>query len=169
MPIGPQGQPLPYGMPAAGAANPFLAAEPSPSPIQSAGEDAITKLLQMASSSPQLLIGLSMAGAAREISQLTGLSRRRQGGGQAAGRGGAMPSAATLLGGNTGDLDRLIALQTMMGGAGAPMGMPPAAMPQPPVAAPPSPMGGGMPPQLAALLGGAGAGGGLPPQLAGLV
>lgn len=179
MPIGPNGQPLPYGPPGmpgmppgmppqgmppmpggmpmggppmGGGAPPMppgmaqtppgappgagpmaaLAAGQS-SPIQQAGEEAITQLLQMATSNPQLLMGLSLAGAAREISQLTGMSRRRQGGvGQ---KGGAMPSASGMLAGNTGDLDRLAALQQMMGGPapgaggppmpGGPPGMPP--------------------------------------------
>ena len=168
MPIGPQGQPLPYGppqmpgMPGAGApnpmaGNPFMSAQPPVEPIVKAGEEAITKLLTMASSNPQLLIGLSMAGAAREISQLTGLSRRKQG----AGKGPAQPSAAAMLGGNMGDLDRMIALQSMLGGApqppmggpmpGGPPGMPPG---MPGQGAPAMP---GMPP------------GGLPPHLAGLV
>ena len=168
MPIGPQGQPLPYGpsgMPGAGvpnpmAGNPFMSAQPPQEPIVQAGEEAITKLLQMASSNPQLLMGLSMAGAAREISQLTGLSRRRQGG---VGKGPAQPSAAAMLGGNMGDLDRMIALQSMMGGAPAPPmgGQMPGGMPpgMPMGGAPPMPgMPPGMPP-----------GGGLPPQFAGLV
>ena len=96
----PLGGLLPYGPPGQGgapnaapnpmAANPFMTAQPPKEPIVSAGEDAITKLLQMASSNPQLLIGLSMAGAAREISQLTGLSRRRQG--AAGSKGPAQPS-----------------------------------------------------------------------------
>ena len=172
MPMGPQGQPLPYGPPGQGgvpnaapnpmAANPFMTAQPPKEPIVSAGEDAITKLLQMASGNPLLLIGLSMAGAAREISQLTGLSRRRQGG-AAGGKGPAQPSAAAMLGGNMGDLDRMIALQSMMGGAPAPPmgGQMPGGMPpgMPMGGAPPMPgMPPGMPP-----------GGGLPPQFAGLV
>ena len=167
----PLGGLLPYGPPGQGgapnaapnpmAANPFMTAQPPKEPIVSAGEDAITKLLQMASSNPQLLIGLSMAGAAREISQLTGLSRRRQG--AAGSKGPAQPSAATMLGGNMGDLDRMIALQSMMGGAPAPPmggqmpgGMPPG-MPGAPQM-PGMPPGGGMPMP-----------GGLPPQFAGLV
>lgn len=161
MPIGPGGLPLPYGpqgAPGSGllAGNPYAAFQPPKEPIQQAGEDAITKLLQMASSSPQLLLGLSMAGAAREISQLTGMSRRRGGGtaGQGRNPAGAAPSAAALLGGNVGDLDRLIALQSMIGGGGAPPGVPPAGGMLPGGATPPM---GGMP------------GGVLPPQFAGLV
>ena len=155
LPYGPQGQ---GDAPAANpmAANPFMSAQPAKEPIQTAGETAITQLLQMATSNPMLLIGLSMAGAAREISQLTGLSRRRQGG--TGSKGPAQPSAAAMLGGNMGDLDRMIALQSMLGGAPAP------------------PMGGQMPGGAAPMMPGGGAPpmpglppGGLPPHLAGLV
>lgn len=168
---------MPNGLPGPLGANPFAAAQPPKEPIVSAGEEAITKLLQMASSSPQLLLGLSMAGAAREISQLTGLSRRR-GGGTAGSPSGAQPSAATLLGGSMGDLDRLVALQSMMGGGAPPGGPPLGGAPAPLGGTPVGPPLGGAPPlpsglpgaggnPLAALL--AGAGGGLPPQFAGLV
>mgnify|MGYP001607597465 CR=1 FL=1 len=175
MPIGPGGMPLPYGppgmpggggMPSPMAANPYMSAQPPQAPIQQAGEKAITQLLEMATSNPQLLMGLSMAGAAREISQLTGLSRRRGSGsgGQGGSPAGAMPSAASLLSGNMGDLDRLVALQSMMGGAGAPPmpGGPPGA------GGPPSPMPPGMPPGMPGMPG-MPPGGGLPPQFAGLV
>ena len=144
------------------AGNPFMSAQPPQEPIVKAGEDAITKLLQMATSSPQLLMGLSMAGAAREISQLTGLSRRKQGG---VGKGPAQPSAAAMLGGNMGDLDRMIALQSMLGGAPQPPmgGQMPGPMPGGPPGMPPGMPGqGGMPmPGMPP--------GGLPPQYAGLV
>lgn len=86
--------------------------EPQKEPIQQAGEQLITQLLQVAMGNPQMLIGLALSGAAREVSQLTGLTRRRQGG---TGPGGnAMPTAATLLAGNRGDVDRLMALQQLM-------------------------------------------------------
>ena len=111
---------------------------PGQTPIQNAGEDVITKLLQMASSNPQMLMGLSLAGAAREVSQLSGLSRRRQGGG-AGGRGTspAMPPAAALLSGNAGDIDRMMAIQQMLAGAGGgqPMGAPPQGPAQSPLLA----------------------------------
>ena len=159
------GMPGGGGMPSPLTGNPYLSAQPPQAPIQQAGEKAITQLLEMATSNPQLLLGLSMAGAAREISQLTGLSRRRGGGtaGQGGGPAGAMPSAAALLGGNMGDLDRLVALQAMMGGGGAPPmpGLIGAGGP-PPMPGMPMGMPGGMP-------GMPPPGVGLPPQFAGLV
>ena len=112
-------------MPPGGAGMaPGMGGMPGSTPIQNAGEQVITKLLEMAAANPQLLLGLSLAGAAREVSQLSGLSRRRQGG---QGKSGApMPAAQALLSGNQGDIDRLMALQTMLGGgAGASAGQPP--------------------------------------------
>lgn len=113
----PMGMPGPMGgggMPQGGG----MPGMPPQTPIQTAGEDVITKLLQMAAANPQLLLGLSLAGAAREVSQLSGLSRRKQGGGGKTGQ--PMPPAQALLSGNQGDLDRLMALQQMLGGgAGA--------------------------------------------------
>lgn len=127
LPYGPPGAgapPMGGGMPGGGmGASPQVGFGGIPKePIQEAGENVITQLLQMAASNPQLLMGLSMAGAAREVSQLAGLSRRRQGGGAGpdTGRGGAMPTSASLLAGNVGDIDRIMALQQMMGGAAGP-------------------------------------------------
>lgn len=123
--------------------------EPSKDAVQAVGEQVLTQLLAMASANPQLLLGLSLAGAAREVSQLTGLTRRRQQ------RGAAMPPAAALLSGNVGDLDRLLALQTMLAGgpgnAPLPLGAPPPAL----APAPPSPVlagAGGAAPPLPGLL-----------------
>lgn len=139
---------MPGGMPMAMPAGPMSGGGPmmppgggmpGQSPIQNAGEQVITKLLEMAASNPQLLLGLSIAGAAREVSQLSGLSRKRQGGPGKTGQ--PMPPAQALLSGNMGDIDRMMALQQMLGGGAG---------------AAPAPMGGGAPgpggPQMSPML-----------------
>ena len=86
-----------------------------------------------------------LAGAGlREISQVLGLSRKRQGNGATG--GGAMPSSATMLGGSMGDLDRMMLLARLKEAMGAGMGSPAAAAG--PIASVP-PMGSGMPRGLA--------------------
>ena len=79
-----------------------------------------------------------LAGAGlREISQTLGLSRKRGGAGKT---NGAMPAAATMMGGNLGEVDKLMLLarlQSMAGGGGAAGPMDPMAALGP---------GGGMPP-----------------------
>lgn len=139
------------------------AAGPGPEELQSptaqVGEELVTKLLSMAASNPQMMMGLALASAGREISQLTGLSKSRS-----KPKTGAMPPAQAMLAGNSGDIDRLLALQAFMGGqggqpgAGGP-GMPPGMMPGM------SPGGGGgMPmPGMGAPMGPAGQGG--PPPI----
>ena len=94
--------------------------DPPKEPIQSAGEELITQLLQMAAGNPQMLMGLALSGAAREVSQLTGLTRRRQGGTNSA--KSSMPNAAGLLAGNRGDVDQIMALQQIMAAGGQPGG-----------------------------------------------
>lgn len=95
-----------------------------------------------------------LAGAGlREISQVLGLSKKRQ---ARMGAGGAMPSSGQMLAGNMGDMDRILLLakmQGMMGDqAGGPSPVPampanPAmggAAPVPPLLPPPvGPMAGG--------------------------
>lgn len=84
--------------------------------------------------------GLLAGAGLRELSQVLGLSRRRNG------NSGSEPSAATLMGGNLGDLDKvmlLAKLQTAMKPP-APMGVPP--MPGVPGAGPAGPMAAPMPP-----------------------
>ena len=62
-----------------------------------------------------------LAGAGlREVSQVLGLSRKRQGNGGKG--GGAMPSSATMLGGSMGDLDRIMLLARLKEAMGAGMG-----------------------------------------------
>lgn len=68
-----------------------------------------------------------LAGAGlREISQVLGLSKKRQ---ARMGAGGAMPSSGQMVQGNLGDMDRILLLakmQAMMGGApGGPEAVPP--------------------------------------------
>ena len=102
-------------------------------PGQGGGEDAFAT-------------GLLAGAGLREISQVLGLSRKRQG------SSGAQPSASTMLQGKMGDLDRVMLLariQSLMGGpGGGPMG--PGAAPMGPglPGAPPSLPGmpGAMPP-----------------------
>ena len=87
-------------------------------PDQGGGEDAFAT-------------GLLAGAGLREISQVLGLSRKRQG------SSGAQPSASTMLQGQMGDLDRVMLLariQSLMGGpGGGPMGpgLPGAAPPMP--------------------------------------
>lgn len=179
--------PIPMSPQMPGAGGPPTPEVPK-DPLQSSGEELITQLLQMAAGNPQMLMGLALAGAAREVSQLTGLTRRRQGG--TSGKGGAMPPAAALLAGNRGDVDQLMALQQLMaGGQQGPPGMPPGGSPlaqlggqvapmgMGPGMAPPTgmPLGMGMPAgPMGPVAPQAGpvpppAQGGLPPWLAGLV
>ena len=137
---GPGPMPPPGGMPGAPPMMPpGVGGMPPATPIQNAGEQVITKLLEMAAQNPQLLMGLAMGGAAREVSQLSGLSRRKQGGGGKTGQ--PMPPAQALLSGNQGDIDRMMALQQMLGGGvgatPAPMGAgAPGGPPAPPMAGP---------------------------------
>jgi len=132
--------------------------------------------------------GLLAGAGLREISQVLGLSKRR---GQKPGMGGPMPSAATMLQGNMGDIDKILLLSRMQGmmgpgagpmpgplggpapmpGAAGPMGpMGPLAGPVPlPPALPPAPLPGapvGAMPPVGPMGPGAGVpGGGLPLQL----
>ena len=83
--------------------------------------------------------GLLAGAGLREISQTLGLSRKRQ---QTT---GAQPSAASMLTGQMGDMDKILLLaklQGFMGGGGMPGGMPGGAMGAP---MPGGPMGGPMP------------------------
>lgn len=104
------------------------------------------------------ITGLLAGAGLREISQVLGLSRRREGA-----KASAMPSSATALAGNLGDLDKLMLLakaqQAMGGMGGAPPlggpGLPPPGMPPMPPGAMPPP---GLPPGRAP---------GLPPMGAG--
>lgn len=75
-----------------------------------------------------MLAGLGM----RELSQVLGLSRKRQE------KSTAMPSAGEMLSGNMGDLDRIMLLSKLQAAQGGPGGMPGPAMP----GAPGAPIGG---------------------------
>ena len=123
---------MPGMMGAPGAAGPGSGGEELKSPTAQVGEELVTKLLSMAASNPQMMMGLALASAGREISQLTGLSKSRS-----KPKTGAMPPAQAMLAGNSGYIDRLLSLQAFMGGVpgGQPGGMPPGMPPQ----------GGGMP------------------------
>lgn len=95
-----------------------------------------------------------LAGAGlREISQVLGLSKKRQ---ARMGAGGAMPSSGQMLQGNLGDMDRILLLakmqQMMAGPAGGPSPVPP--MPANPALAGPSPIPSLLPPPVGPMPGG---------------
>ena len=85
-----------------------------------------------------------LAGAGlREMSQVLGLSKRRQ---ARMGAGGAMPSSGQMLAGNMGDMDKILLLAKMQGLMGGPAGGGPMGGPSPIPAMPGQPPIGAVPP-----------------------
>lgn len=112
--------------------------------------------VDMGDSSQQAFATGMLAGAGlRELSQVLGLSKKRQQA-KTMGANGAMPAASTMLEGNLGDLDKIMLLARlqqaaqggpvpgpMMAGAPDPLAMAGPALPAPGIA--PPPMAGSLP------------------------